>query len=222
MTFFEEETLLAIMTFNHHREMFESNILIVSHGVEPIDFGQIQFTGTKGRAALEPAYQNDQDGDGIVDFDDEDDDNDGTPDVDERDCDFDGFFYANDLDNSSCEAAGDIGDVPLQPGEDWILEVLPRNQAKFVSIDQPVKVRANCVVDPTSLSRAYFSVGDSKGGHITCNLSLSSSGREVICNHDNFLANMYHTATVEGLDCADHDGGIRSVTWHFTTAVPSD
>lgn len=222
ITLFKKDTFTALMAFSHSAAIFQTNTLVVGSGTRTIDFGKINVSGTTGTAATEPSTQNDQDGDGIVDFDDEDDDNNGVKDVNERDCDLDGYLDTVDQDETTCTAPGDIGSVPLQAGEDWVMEILPRSKAKYVPVDQPVKVRTNCAIDPTSVKSSTFDVVDTQGNHVTCTASLSSSDKVLTCTHADLTAGMDYTATVEGLHCADDRGTIRTVTWHFTTAVPAN
>lgn len=221
LTLFAAETFVAMLTFSHHAALFESNVFVAGSGDDAIDLGSLTIDGTSARAAHEPATQNDLDGDGLVDFDDVDDDNNGVVDVDEQDCDLDGYFNSVDLDNGTCDTVGDIGEIPLQPGEDAILEALPRKAATQIADDQPIKVRANCAIDPDSLSEATFNIDDATGAHVSCTTSLASDQHVAVCEHAALSAETTYTITVEGLSCVDHGDTIRTVTWHFSTAMPS-
>ncbi|MBI2083746.1 MAG: Ig-like domain-containing protein [Deltaproteobacteria bacterium] len=113
---------------------------------------------------------------------------------------------------------GDIGDVPLSSGEPHIVKTIPSNGARNVATSEAIMVQASCAIDPSTVGKAYFSVGDSNGDHVICDLELSASPDEIICKHADLLTEMAYTLNVEGLKCLDtKKGTIRSLTWHFET-----
>ena len=213
---------MASMIFNNNAESFPSAILIVSAGDSPIQFGRITFSGTIATAENEPATQNDQDGDGIDDFDDDDDDDNGIPDDLEEDCDLDGIVDTYD-DDSDCEEEDD------SEASASIIEVTPRNDTTLdsgddqVNLDEEVRLRANCEIDADSLNDQTFSVVSQNGNVILCQFDPFEAEREITCEHEDdlFLPDTIYTATVSGLVCASGDP-IAAVSWSWRTTSEAD
>lgn len=104
LSFYAGEDFVATLQVEDAAGKERSPVFIVSDQDSPLDLGDITISDDDAIPENEPAEQNDQDDDGITDFDDKDDDADGTPDTSETDCDNDGFSDDDDA-VDSCDAA---------------------------------------------------------------------------------------------------------------------
>jgi hypothetical protein len=102
LAFYLSSELLATMVFDNGGNNTESTTVIISAGTTDIDMGEILFSNSVAVPEFEPSTQNDQDDDGVDDYDDDDDDDDGIDDDDEEDCDEDGYSNDHD-DDDECE-----------------------------------------------------------------------------------------------------------------------
>ncbi|EKD49976.1 MAG: hypothetical protein ACD_62C00692G0009 [uncultured bacterium] len=108
LEFLLNDVVVASLMVDNNTTSLLTPYFVVSAGDAPVDFGTITFTGALASPQNQPASQNDQDGDGVCDFDDEDDDNDGVDDDDEADSDGNGI--PDDLDPNAPLADDDADD----------------------------------------------------------------------------------------------------------------
>lgn len=108
LNFYLDDSFVAAMIFNNGVNQPASSVTIISSGTSAIDLGLITLNGEEATPEYEPAEQNDQDEDGVSDYEDEDDDDDSIEDSGEDDCDSDGI--PDDYDEDSCEEDTHIED----------------------------------------------------------------------------------------------------------------
>ena len=212
--FIRDEAFIASLIVRNSSTTLETSIVFIAAGADPVDLGEVLIVGNRAIPGIQPATQNDRDGDGVADFDDDDDDNDGTSDDDEEDCDLDGFL--DDDDDDICEA----GDEDEDEESASVLEVQPRNNQGItfgspVNLDEEIEVRFACEIDPDSVTDATFVVSSS-GDNITCEFEIDND--EVNCKHEDdlFVANTTYTATLDGVFCENGDP-VASTTWSWKT-----
>lgn len=214
LSFLQEEATVGVLRPNAGSALLTLLAMRVSRGSGGIVLGQIAIANFVATPQNEPANQNDQDADGISDLLDDDDDGDGTLDVDEADCDLDGFFDDVDGDISSCSNnAATVRIRQVSPHSDRTF----MRPARRVSSNRPIRIRAACDIDESSVSSATLQV-TAENDTVQCALSFSSSGRRVECDHDDdpFMADTIYTATVDGLFC-DTGERIESRSWSWKT-----
>lgn len=231
-----DDVFVAAMIFNNNDASLSSAVFVVSAGETAINLGLVTISGAVATAEMEPASQNDQDEDGVDDFDDDDDDDDGKADDDEEDCDLDGYKDDYDEDSSSCE--DDSGDDSPDDnggnddsGEDTsaalVLEVDPRNDTDLssgdVDLEEEVEVRVSCEIDSATLGDETFQIVSELGVAIECQFDVSGSGAEISCEHEDdlFLPDTIYTATISGLQCAD-GRTIETASWSWVTSNEED
>lgn len=232
---------VAVLTWETGNNALRANSLYVSEGKSAIAVGRVSLGGGRATPESSPLVSTDADGDGTSDFADADDTNDGTADEDEEDCDLDGLpdvvegiFDCTDDDDSADDSTEDDGvddaatdddeedgDTTLEPAT--ILEVLPRNRAGLTSgilaadLDDDVVLRADCVLDPESVTSATVTVTDALGLAVACEFELDADGDTLTCTHATlFTPLMTYEASAEGLLCLDART-VTSVTWSWLT-----
>lgn len=242
ISFTKQDEYVGTVYFINDNEFLSSPYLYLSDGDEAIDLGVISFSGGTALPEHEPAEQQDQDDDGIVDQSDSDDDNDTVDDSEDTDCDLDGIWDVLDADISQCEddSAGDstdTGDTTTSSDDGSsgggtsstvpaarVIEVSPTSNAGItdtllgVALATSVQARFNCEIDTDTVSAQTFTIEDDVGSTISCAYSMSSNGKIVSCNHatDLFLVLTVYTATIDGIACEGGSSG-DATTWSFKT-----
>lgn len=210
--FYLNSIFVADLVFNNDDSSFESPVMIISGGEDAINLGQITFVGFQAFPEFEPATQNDQDGDGVFDFEDEDDNGDGTFDVDESDCDLDGFIDDFDdffSDGFNCDDDDDSA-VPE------VLDINPWDRDSYVPLDELVMALFSCDINFDTVSTSSFKITDPLNNTISCNYSLDG-GDVVVCEHDSdlFADDTEYTLTISGILCEDETIiPSVSITWN--------
>ncbi len=199
-------TFIASFLFDNSASLLQSPTFIISSGSDDIDLGNITILDGEAFPTLNPAQQNDQDGDGIHDYDDDDDDNDDIADDSEEDCDLDGYF--DDYDDDVCDESEDSEDLAIA------LEVSPQSGKTDVSLDRDIEVRFGCTVNPAFVNASTFSLASASNVAVICTYEIDEN--EVNCEHNNFNSATRYTVTLNGLKCLSGDS-IQGVTWSFTT-----
>lgn len=216
--FVEGDEFVATMIFNNSSTSITSSTFIISEGEQDIDLGIITIDGSLAVPQNEPSTQNDQDEDGISDFDDEDDDGDGVEDDFEEDCDFDGYYDDYDDEDEECE--GDEEEEESEDGEETpeVLEVYPNDGDTDIEIDEDIEVRFGCEVNEDSLTSETFIVESETGEQIECTFHTENSGSIVVCEHEeDFQLLAEYTVTLENIECANEEV-IATTSWSFTTS----
>lgn len=97
---------VASMVFSNGAALPESYVFVLSDGDSNVDVGIVTINGVAAYPEVEPSTENDQDDDGVSDYDDNDDNDDGVNDDQEADCDEDGYLNSYDEDESTCLDGG--------------------------------------------------------------------------------------------------------------------
>lgn len=209
--------LAGVMLFDNRATAFAAPVAVVSAGDQNIQLGSITIVAGDATPAQRLAEQNDQDADGIDDYNDNDDDGDGTADDDEADCDLDGIQDTYDGDTADCSA--DSGDATQAS----MFEVVPRNdrlrdtERRFAGLSEPVRARFACELKQDTVTTATFQVQDSGGNPVACTYNFGNSGRGVECRHStSFTASTVYTAQINGIQCVD-GRTVSSRTWSWRT-----
>lgn len=98
--FYRHDALVGTMVFQNGQDLPLSFVYYTSDESSSVNFGEVRFSTYWAFPEVQPATQNDRDGDGQSDYDDADDDNDGTLDAAETDC--DGNHIWDDLEEPDC------------------------------------------------------------------------------------------------------------------------
>lgn len=232
ISFVRDDIFVASMIFNQGISDLDSTVFFMSEDDEAVDLGEIVINGTDAFPENQPSAQNDQDNDGINDFDDDDDDNDGQLDDQEIDCDLDGYLDdvdedddcdeedENNEDNEGGEEDEDEDDEDDENSNDQeqniILQVNPRNGAVGVSLDRELKVRTGCEIDIQTLNNDTFSISSSEET-IACDFDLNANNTRIDCDPiEDFLPLETYTVVIEGVECRNGDI-IPTTSWQFTT-----
>lgn len=205
----------ASMDFDNSPGRFSSPAMNLSPGDGTIYFDGVTIADGGATPSREPSKQNDQNGDGLPDFSDADDDGDGIPDTDERDCDLDGILDDFDADVSAC--GGESGGA-------FVLEVAPRNgegvsgRGSKVKVGEEIRLRFSCAVDATTVTAANLQVAPENDSVnlLICAFSVTGSGKQVKCDHADFLGDTVYSAHLEGLHCED-GSEISAASWRWKT-----
>lgn len=227
INFVLNDQFVASMIFNNSLDTLSSPVFIISAGDTTINLGIVTISGTIAAPETEPAEQNDQDGDGVNDFDDDDDDNDGSSDDQDEDCDLDGFTDDYDEDDDDCDVEEE-GGATGGDGEDAdgtiakVLEVRPPNdddlsaEEDFVNVNESVEVRFGCAVDTSTVNGTTFRIADAANNSVSCSFQFESNNTRVECEHDDFSPDTIYTATLTGIQCEDGTT-IETATWTWRT-----
>lgn len=215
ISFENSGVFVARLVFDSNPDTFPATFLYLAAGDTAIDLGTITFDGAEATAANSPSTQNDQDGDGISDYEDTDDNNDETSDTDEEDCDLDGVIDVNDNDISSCSPEEEE-DGETSPSRQ-VVEVTPRNNSINIGENADIGARFNCTVDTATVNTTTFSVA-SEGEFLDCDYIFANEGKVVLCAHDetNLISLASYTAVIDGIDCTD-GAEVNPESWSWTT-----
>ena len=214
--FLVEDEITAVMSFNNGPGQSNSPVMILSFGDE-INLGVVTAVGGVATPENEPSLQNDQDGDGINDFDDLDDDNDGIADIDEVDCDLDGIIDDYDSINSDCEQdpesdAGLIVSVspPAGQGLDGVTNP--------VLIGSVIEIRVDCILVNRTINDSTVRIFSDTHA-VALDFTWIPGGGVFTCYPIQDLnKGTVYTVVVEGIEC--RDGSIvetRSWSWQTET-----
>jgi len=215
LNFFLNDEFIAFMIFQNKANAIITPVMILSASEIDMDLGQLTCNNFQCTPENEPASQNDQDMDGIFDFDDDDDDDDGELDDAERDCDLDGFI--DDFDeafdeNFDCsDDGGTIADV---------LDVYPWDGDAYIDLTQEVFVLFSCVIDSNTVNSSTFVISDQSSNLISCDYQIDIEGDGISCLHDGdpFVFDEIYTATIDGIQCDDATP-IPLVSWSWSTGA---
>jgi len=98
--FYNQGDVIGTMVFENGSGLPLSFVYYTSDSSSSVDFGEVHFASLWAYPAVQPATQNDRDGDGQTDYVDADDDNDGILDDAETDCDNNHIW--DDLEVTDC------------------------------------------------------------------------------------------------------------------------
>lgn len=212
-----EDDFVATLFVQNSATGPKSSVFVLSSGDAAIDLGDVVITAGEADPENDPASQNDEDEDAIVDFDDSDDDGDGVDDVDdadEEDCDLDGYDDSYDEEDSACDTDAEDGDDVVIA---TILQVFPENEGEFIALNETIEVLFDCEIDTATVSPESFSV-TADTDTITCEYTFSESDMLVGCEHgeQDFLPATTYSTTIDGVSCADGTE-VESGSWSWTT-----
>ncbi len=205
------DSFVATLIVRSSSSSLSSNVFVISTSASDMDLGTITIIDNEANPEIEPVSENDQDGDGINDFNDTDDDGDGILDNSEGDCDLDG--YNDDYDQSDACDSGNGNDSNTSE----ITEVSPQNGDDFVSLDSEIDALFDCEIDEASVTADSFLI-ESDSEVIACTYTFFESDSVVLCDHSDhdFLPSTVYTATVDGVVCAD-GSAVTAQSWSWTT-----
>ncbi len=98
--FYSQDEVVGTMLFANGSGLPLSFVYYTSEASSSVDFGEVNFASHWAYPEVQPATQNDRDGDGQADYIDTDDDNDGILDAVEADCDSNHIW--DDLEEPEC------------------------------------------------------------------------------------------------------------------------
>lgn len=223
LSFTLENQFIASMIFNNNNGFSSSTTFVISSG-NRINLGKVTVFDSLAIPENQPARQNDQDGDGINDFDDEDDNNDGRLDIDDPDCDFDGFLDDFDDQDPCDSSSSNTESATIEstspsfaevPGNQ-VQSIFPENGAIEVELNQEIQIRIFCPVNLENIDSNNFEV-IGFGDDIMCNFSVSEDGTLITCAPERVLQrNTVYMVAVDDLTCED-GREINPVFWSFRT-----